>query len=234
MSNDFSNIGFRIEGPEDVFRVHSRNADLIRRFQNRQNSISEVLCPDENIRLWFYNHCSDAAPGYRTGKPISVTPNDWVSDPGEFPAILQVFCTKEPVLLNVDIPVPCSLERLLADPCRMDLVLFAQCIRVYQDKTDYEESGDSRMAAEAVIPCGAFSPTNDPDFVPSAKAMINGIVAAAERRTNPIDELDYCVIKIFCLGERFTIVADPEFFDKLPDAGNVIRGIYWLSGQIVD
>ena len=50
----------------------------------------------------------------------------------------------------------------------------------YKDKEEYDRKKDSHMAAESYIPCGTFSPKNDPDFVESPTVLMNGTVLSVE------------------------------------------------------
>lgn len=65
-------------------------------------------------------------------------------------------------------------------PLDLELCLLFLKGAFYKGKAEYDREKDSHMAAESYIPCGTFSPTNDPDFVESPTALISGTVLSVE------------------------------------------------------
>ena len=51
---------------------------------------------------------------------------------------------------------------------------------LYRDEAEYYREEKSHMAAESYIPCGTFSPENDPGFVESPTVLVRGTVLSAE------------------------------------------------------
>ena len=76
----------------------------------------------------------------------------------------------------------------------------------YKDEAEYYREDKSHMAAESYIPCGTFSPTNDPDFVESPTVLMRGTVLFAEAAALDGDKIfkidlrfDKCVFRVLAL-----------------------------------
>ncbi len=240
--NDYSNVGFCVCDDNDMKQLRSEHANLISGFTEASGDICEVLHCGEQIELWFYDDggeiCESYAEiGYQSSCKMEITPMEWINGEGYVPYILRVDSPLSP--LNVTVPSAGLNQIELGEKCVMNIVLLPQELTVYTDSDEYYAASRSHMAAESIIPCGTFSPDHNPGFEPSATAIINGIVQSWCKRTNPLDGLDYYELEISCMGEHLsaehlTVVADPEFFAQLPQLGNVLQGVFWLTGRIVD
>lgn len=100
-------------------------------------------------------------------------------------------------------------------------------IRTRQSITEKKKS---RMAAESYIPCGTFSPKNDPDFVESPTVLMSGTVLSVEPA-----ELDGD--KIFKIELRFDkrvfrVLALDGFGELGIHEGNILSGFFHVLGKV--
>ena len=100
----------------------------------------------------------------------------------------------------------------------------------YKDEAEYYREKKSRMAAESYIPCGTFSPKNDPDFVESPTVLMSGTVLSVEPA-----ELDGD--KIFKIELRFDkrvfrVLALDGFGELGIHEGNILSGFFHVLGKV--
>ena len=105
-------------------------------------------------------------------------------------------------------------------------------IRVYTDEENYYNSRSTSLAAESFVPAGLFSPSDDENFVQTARAIIHGKVV--ETYDDPAEfgfDSGDTIFTLTCLGCEFDAVIPNEAADipKL-EIGNIITGIYWIQG----
>lgn len=159
--------------------------------------------------------------------PIAVTHDHWV----QWGKLLRVW------LPSID-GVPINLEvigefpRGLRKDALLDLEFRFLFLKgdFYKDKEEYYREKDSHMAAESYIPCGTFSPTNDPDFVESPTVLMNGTVLSVEPT-----ELDGD--KIFKIELRFDkrvfrVLALDGFGELGIHEGNILSGFFHVLGKV--
>lgn len=100
----------------------------------------------------------------------------------------------------------------------------------YKDEEEYYREEKSHMAAESYIPCGTFSPTNDPEFVESPTVLMRGTVLSVEPA-----ELDGD--KIFKINLRFDkrvfrVLALDGFGELGIHKGNILSGFFHVLGKV--
>src|SRR5262249_38859458 len=89
-----------------------------------------------------------------------------------------------------------------------------------------------RLAAEAFIPSGLFSPDGGARRSPEAHAVLAGHVLAAEQRTNPHSGAAFHWMHVLTLGGTLDVGADPGLAGEIPVVGGVLTGSFWLSGRL--
>lgn len=100
----------------------------------------------------------------------------------------------------------------------------------YQNEAEYYQEEKSHMAAESYIPCGTFSPENDPGFVESPTVLVRGTVLSAE-----LAELDGD--KIYKIGLRvggcvFRVLVLDGSGERGIREGNILSGFFYVLGKI--
>ena len=101
---------------------------------------------------------------------------------------------------------------------------------VYQDEAEYYREEKSHMAAESYIPCGTFSPGNDPEFVESPTVLVRGTVLSAELAELDGDKIYKIGLRV---GERVFRVLSLDGFGELGiHEGNILSGFFYVLGKI--
>lgn len=91
----------------------------------------------------------------------------------------------------------------------------------------------SNFAAESLIPSGTFPPSKDVEFEPSCEFLMNTKILEIEQHTNRFSNDFYYVFKVNCLGIEIDIVACKDEFEREPRVGDIISGIFYLGGNII-
>ena len=115
-------------------------------------------------------------------------------------------------------------------PLNLELRLLFLKGSFYKNEAEYYREAKSHMAAESYIPCGTFSPTNDPDFVESPTVLMGGTVLSAEPAALDGD-------KIFKLELRFEShifrgLALDGFGELGIHEGNILSGFFHVLGKV--
>lgn len=100
----------------------------------------------------------------------------------------------------------------------------------YKDKEEYYRENDSHMAAESHIPCGTFSPTNDPDFVESPTVLMNGTVLSVEPAELDGDKI--FKIELRFESHVFRVLALDGFGELGIHAGNILSGFFLVLSKV--
>lgn len=102
---------------------------------------------------------------------------------------------------------------------------------IFTDEDEYyrETAHVSHLAAEAIVPCGTFSPQRDPDFRETPTVMLNAKVESVEKVV--LDGED--TLKIKLRMQEFTFDAFfPDGVLPYAEKGNVIATTYALIGVL--
>jgi len=126
----------------------------------------------------------------------------------------------------------------LSLPCvaRAQIAAFAHEIRCYESPEAYDalpEDQAPKLASQAFIPSGLFSPDGDDPVPPEARAVIAGHVIEASVCTNGLSGVAYYWALVETYGGIYDVVIDPALLERPPCAGNVLSGQFWLSGRLV-
>ena len=100
----------------------------------------------------------------------------------------------------------------------------------YKDEAEYYREKNSRMAAESYIPCGTFSPTNDPDFVESPTVLMSGTVLSVE--PTELDGDKIFKIELRFESHVFRVLALDGFGELGIHAGNILSGFFLVLGKV--
>ena len=158
--------------------------------------------------------------------PVAATHDHWV----RWGKLLRAWLLKVGVPINLE--VVGEIPRGLKKDAQLDLELCFLFLKgsFYKDETEYYREEKSHMAAESYIPCGTFSPTNDPEFVESPTVLMRGTVLSVEPA-----ELDGD--KIFKINLRFDkrvfwVLALDGFGELGIHEGNILSGFFHVLGKV--
>ena len=164
-----------------------------------------------------------------------VRPEEWIIQPDENgDGLLKAWagsgCT--------EFPIPIETHGVSAEDVALhedqDFGLILACEekpKVYLDEEACEKAYCS-IASESVIPVGLFPATDDPDFVRSARILLNGnVIEICEDPTEfGFDEGDV-LYRLTCLGDVYDTVLPAELADGIKiREGNIVSCVYWVQG----
>ena len=116
------------------------------------------------------------------------------------------------------------------EPLDLELRLLFLKGSFYKDDAEYYREEKSHMAAESYIPCGTFSPTNDPKFVESPTVLMSGTVLSVEPAELDGDK----IFKIDLRFEKrvFRVLALDGFGELGLHEGNILSGFFYVLGKV--
>lgn len=166
-----------------------------------------------------------------------VRPEVWITEPDE----------KEDGLLKAwagsgctEFPLPIETHGVSLDDVALhedqDFGLILECAekpKVYLDEVAYESAGVyCSIASESVIPVGLFPATDDPEFVRSARILLNGnVIEICEDPTEFGFDKGDVLYRLTCLGDVYDAVLDAEHAEGIEiEEGNIVSCLYWVQG----
>jgi len=139
--------------------------------------------------------------------------------------------------MNLNIPCMGLLPELGGrESLKLELAAFAEEADLYEDEADFNENciyGEG-FAVRSFIPTGCYAAFGNDDVAETPRAMMTGIITAAEKCSNSYTGLDYYRLTVDTLDASYTVLAAEELFYGEPTAGNVIMGKFWFSGNITE
>ncbi len=166
-----------------------------------------------------------------------VRPEEWITKPDENgDGLLKAWAGSG----TEEFPLPIETHNVSFDDVALqveqDFGLILECAekpKVYIDKEAYEKASlHYSLASESVIPVGLFPAADDPDFIRSARILLNGnVVETCENPTEyGLDEGDV-LYRLTCLGEVYEAVLPAEFAKGIEiKNGNIVSCVYWVQG----
>lgn len=158
--------------------------------------------------------------------PVAATHDHWV----RWGKLLRAWLLKVGVPINLE--VVGEIPRGLKKDAQLDLELCFLFLKgsFYKDETEYYREEKSHMAAESYIPCGTFSPTNDPEFVESPTVLMSGTVLSVTPAELDGDK----IFKIDLRFEKrvFRVLALDGFGELGIHEGNILSGFFHVLGKV--
>ena len=158
--------------------------------------------------------------------PVAATHDHWV----RWGKLLRAWLLKVGVPINLE--VVGEIPRGLKKDAQLDLELCFLFLKgsFYKDETEYYREEKSHMAAESYIPCGTFSPTNDPEFVESPTVLRSGTVLSVTPAELDGDK----IFKIDLRFEKrvFRVLALDGFGELGIHEGNILSGFFHVLGKV--
>jgi hypothetical protein len=245
MPSQFSTIGFSITSGEDLAALASHVADKAERISTPPGEYLK-WAPPTGEQLWLQISPEGDAMGmsaHFAGKSrvrvavearvsrSSHTPLDgtflaWANPPagaatgGDYPFAFD--CPDAATHADLALPVTVTAQ----------VAAFAQEVALYESMEAYAAS-QGVPASKSFIPSGLVSPSGEPVTPPESHALIAGHVLEAETRANAVSGAPFVWALVDSVGGTFDVVIDPDLLPRLPRAGDVLAGWFWLSGRLL-
>ena len=166
-----------------------------------------------------------------------IRPEEWIVQPDENGiGILKAWAGSG----VAEFPLPIETHGLSEDDVALheeqDFGLILECAqkpKVYLDEVAYESAGVYySIASESVIPVGLFPATDDPEFVRSARILLNGnVIEICEDPTEFGFDKGDLLYRLTCLGDVYDAVLPAELADGIKiKEGNIVSCVYWVQG----
>ncbi len=94
--------------------------------------------------------------------------------------------------------------------------------------------GNAKLAAESFIPAGLFNPGGTPKVPRQAEGIMTGHVLECSTVSNPLTGRAFHRMKVRTYAATFDVVCDPSRLKSAPTPGNVISGVFWFTGQLLE
>ena len=158
--------------------------------------------------------------------PVAATHEHWV----RWGRLLRAWLLKVGVPINLE--AIGEFPRGLKKDAPLDLELRFLFLKgsFYKDAAEYYREEKSHMAAESYIPCGTFSPTNDPNFVQSPTVLMSGTVLSVESAELDGDKI--FKIELRFESHVFRVLALDGFGELGIHEGNILSGFFHVLGKV--
>ena len=114
----------------------------------------------------------------------------------------------------------------------IQLSAFAHALAIFKNEEEYHNHPDSKVASQAFIPSGLFSPDGETTNPPSPEGVFTGIVRDWAKKRNELTQADFYWLLVDTYGGSVDVVAEPSFFAAEPEINGVVKGHFWLSGRL--
>lgn len=158
--------------------------------------------------------------------PIAAEHDHWV----RWGKLMRAELINDNMPINLEIigEVPRKLKREL--PLDLELRFLFVKGSFYKDSEEFYGETNSPMAAESYIPCGTFSPTNDPDFIESPTVLMNGTVLSVEPAEFDGDKLFKIELRVN--DYVFRVLSLDGFGELGIHEGNILSGFFHVLGKV--
>ena len=255
MASNFSNLGFRLESPQEF-------QDLITEVAARSTPVPTFVggaylhfSTPEGVELWAQLSPEKDLIGCN---PHFVGGSKYLPDAGFVIEVTRVISVEDSPLdgrvvgtmasdeafgcpIVFDVPDFRQYAARLDPPARVRVQLAALPHEMKASPTEEAFHADQAamvggpgMAAESFIPSGTFEPGGKAIEPPIAHAVLSGRILAAEQRINPLSGLPFYALTVKTLGGVIDLAVDPTLLPDAPVVGGVIFGSFWLSGRLLD
>jgi tetratricopeptide (TPR) repeat protein len=114
----------------------------------------------------------------------------------------------------------------------VQIAIFAEDVRVYRNEEEFraaDETGPLPLAVESFVPLDRLMAQGSLTF---AYAKISGHVMETRIIENLLTPESFCWARLRTYGGEVDMVADPALLERLPVAGDIVFGYFWISGRI--
>lgn len=239
MASHLSDLGYRFESKQELYEYleQARGKASVYTFPRGRYAMYEA--GTDGLQLWYPLDENDEPltwdPHFDSGKGNDVRVLDCIqADPGGLSGLYacEVDIDDGAGMPITEVPVNLHLPAagLMGDLqpgawYRAQIAGFAGCAG--EPEEEYSSPGIGQF-----IPVGTFSPTDDPDFEPSPLVMLLARVLSSRRLTNPDTGFEYDHLEVNCLGLMMDLLCDPRLYERLPEPGSLIEGVFWLSAVL--
>ena len=239
MENFLDNVGFNDYDQDDLIDLlesESANNHLVTTELKSGLKLLQFSLDDYTVANFVVdddNNIYELSLTHHSENVNTVIPNEWlmVEDDRQYFRMLNVDSQGNFPGLPLNIMVQDADFEFHQE---LEVSLYAMAVHASLFANEKELSEVSGFAAESLIPSGTFSASeDDEDFVQSCEFLMNSKILEIEQHTNRFSNDFYYVLKVNCLGIDIDIVTYKDEFEREPSVGDIISGIFYLGGNII-
>lgn len=157
--------------------------------------------------------------------PVYATHDHWV----KWGKLIRVWLgDNTPLNVTVCGDFPRGLKKY--DDLEIELRLLFYEGDFYKDEDEYYAEEGHTMASESIIPCGTFSPTQDPNFKQTPTVLLRGKVLSVEEFEEYGDRMFKIELKMW--DYVFRVIAIDGFGELGVHPGNILSGFFFVDGKV--
>jgi hypothetical protein len=249
VTSHLSSIGFSLDDPESLADLIDRLSSAVEVFEVRDGRYLRWTS-DCGAELWlqvneeqelvglmpYFSGTSrwEAALTGRIQRPHEspmdgafqawANPPDYDAESGDYPFVFD--CPDYALYAAVELP-----HRSL-----VGVVAFAHHVVAYASPDAFlaDQQEDPKFSSEFFLPTGFLAEGDQAALHPEAQAMCAGTILETRQCENPITRIRFHWAKIQTLGGEIDLVAHPSLVEGTLRVGGVARGVFWLTGRLVD
>jgi hypothetical protein len=159
-----------------------------------------------------------------------------------------------PLAVELERHAPARDPSVAGRQLQLPITAFAETIETWPSEDAYEAAhpgrmlgdeaaaGDPALAAQSLIPTGLFVDQPKRPFwrrkaadpVPTAHALITGVVRALEARKNSFTGRDFMWLALETYGASYDVVVAPADASDALSEGAVVQGSFWFVAALPD
>lgn len=248
MASHFSDIGFHFEETEDLYRFLDIAVQSAEVFELPGGSAA-LYQQDTGLQYWFpldeegepedynFHFASGLVNDIRVLECLQA---DVEGQSGMYRCEIDIDDGAGLPISDVPINVYLPAAGLLGDwesgqAFKAQFACFAENIEIFPSRTAFDaakDDGERHLAHEHFIPMGTFSRSQEADFEQSERVMFGGTVLTSGRLVNTYSNREYDHLQVTSLDMKYDVLVDPVLYDALPQPGDIIQGVFWVSALV--
>jgi hypothetical protein len=255
MASHFSNLGFRVESPQDFQDLAAKTAGRGRPVPTFVGGAYLHFSIPEGPELWIQVSpdkkligCNPHFTGHSRFLPdggfaVEITRIINVEGAPLDGRLAGTMASAEasgcPIVFDIPDFRQYAARLTLPTKARVQIAALPHEFKAFSSEAAFRADqkslvGGPGMAFESFIPSGSFKPAGETIEPPIAQAVLTGHILASERRINSCSGLPFYALAIRTLGGCMDMAVDPSFVSSEPVIGGVVFGAFWLSGRLLE
>ncbi len=255
MASNFSNLGFRIDSPQQFQELVTKAIGSSKPVPTFVGGTYLQFSSPEGVELWIQISPDKQLIGCN---PHFTGRGSFPSNNGFAVEITRIICIDGapldgrlvgiiasedasgcPIVFDVPDFRQYAARLTLPIRARVQLAALPHEFRISPTEDAFRADqtsmlGGRGMAVESFIPSGTFKPSGELIDPPIAQAVLTGRILTSERRTNSLSELPFYALTVNTLGGIIDMAVDPSLVKSEPVVGGVVFGSFWISGRLLE
>jgi hypothetical protein len=255
MASNFSNLGFRIESPQQFHELATKAATSSTPVPSFVGGAYLHYSTPEGVELWIQispdkqmigcnpHFAGRALPLSDGGFAVEITRIISIEGMPLDGRLVGTIASEDasgcPIIFDVPDFRQYAARLTIPARARVQLAAFPLECRFSPTEDAFQTDqaaliGGPGMAAESFIPSGTFKPDGEVIEPPVAQAVLTGRILSSDRRTNSLSGLPFYALTVSTLGGIIDMAVDPSFVSIEPTIGGIVFGSFWMTGRLLE